>query len=245
MKRLLFVTLTFLFPLFIIAGGEVTSPGSKEFDKGDKYYNGWGTKVNYAKALKWYLKAAEKGYARAQCQLGVMYENGQGVVKDLNEAEKWYKKALEVDLNDETARKYLANLQKKKAEIQRLTANNEVTGQKADSKSQPKSQELTVKSLTADSSDLSARLKDYERKDLNHNVCALLKIQMMDELERVEGNYIGDIVKRGVESWVYLTDGSKEVKLYPKAHFPLSIKFEDYGIRSLKGKSTYLLILTE
>ena len=68
---------------------------------------------------------------------------------------------------------------------------------------------------------------------------------MMDELERVEGNYIGDIIKRGLEVWVYLTDGSKEVKLYPKSHFPLSINFDDYGIRSLKSKFTYLLILTE
>lgn len=246
MKRLLFITLTLLFPLFIQAQQAEVFPGSEEFDKGDKYFHGWyGKKVNYGKALKWYLKAAEKGYTRAQCQLGVMYENGQGVTKDLNEAEKWYKKALLEEPSNETFRKKFANLQKKKAEIETLTANNGATGQKTDSRPQPKSEELAVKSLTAVSSDLSARIMDNERKDLNGNACALLKIQMMDELERVEGNFIGNIDKRGLEFWVYLTDGTKEVKLYPKTHFPLSIKFEDYGVRSLKGKSTYLLILTE
>jgi len=93
MKRLLFIALTLLFPLIVIAGGEVDPPGTNEFQKGEKYFHGYyGTKVNYTKALKWYRKAAELGHKTAQCQLGIMYENGNGVAKDLNEAEKWYKR---------------------------------------------------------------------------------------------------------------------------------------------------------
>ena len=67
----------------------------------------------------------------------------------------------------------------------------------------------------------------------------VIMIQMMDELDRGEGNYISKPIKRGFETWVYLTDGSKEVKQYPKAHLPLSINFNNFGIKSLKGKSTY------
>ena len=244
MKRLLFIALTLLFPLFVMAQGSIESPGENEFYKGELYFHGkYGTKVDYAKALKWYRKAAEKGYSDAFTQLGIMYENGKGVAKDLNEAEKWYKKALEDDPFDETVQKYLTNLQKKKAELQKFETKNSTS--QTGGKAQPKSIEMTVKSLTAVTSDMTARLSEFERKDKVGVVCALLKIQMMDELERVEGNYIGAPVKRGLETWVYLTDGCKEVKLYPKAHLPLSIYFNDYGIKSLKSKSTYLLILKE
>ena len=244
MKRLLFIVLTLLFPLIVMAQGAEHSPGDDEFEKGEKYFHGYyGTKVDYPKALKWYRKAAEKGHTVALCQLGVMYENGNGVAKDLNEAEKWYMKALEQDSYDETVQKHLTRLQKKKAELQKFATNNNASP--TGNKQQPKSQEMTVKSLTAVTSDLTAGLIEYERKDYNGKACAILKIQMMDELDRVEGNYIGKPIKRGLETWVYLTDGSKEVKLYPKAHLPLLINFNNFGIKSLKSKSTYQLILTE
>jgi hypothetical protein len=37
-------------------------------------------------SAKWFHKAAEKGYAEAQYNLGVYYAKGEGVVKDLVEA---------------------------------------------------------------------------------------------------------------------------------------------------------------
>ena len=48
-----------------------------------------------ATAVKWYRKAAEQGYANAQCSLGVMYANGQGVGQSDAMAVKWYRKAAE------------------------------------------------------------------------------------------------------------------------------------------------------
>ncbi len=48
-------------------------------------------------AVKWYRKAAEQEYARAQSGLGYMYSNGRGVEKDEVEAVKWYRKAAEQD----------------------------------------------------------------------------------------------------------------------------------------------------
>ena len=134
--------------MIVMAQGAVHSPGDNEFDKGEKYFHGYyGTKVDYAKALKWYQKAAEKGHTTAQCQLGIMYENGNGVAKDLNEAEKWYMKALEDDPFNDTVQKHLTRLQKKKAELQKFANNNNAS--QTGTTQQPKSQEMTVKSLTA------------------------------------------------------------------------------------------------
>ena len=46
-----------------------------------------------AVAEKWYRKAAERGFAEAQNNLGVMYVLGRGVTKDDAEAVKWFRKA--------------------------------------------------------------------------------------------------------------------------------------------------------
>ena len=56
---------------------------------------GQGVPLDYTEAVKWYRKAAEQGYAKAQYNLGVMYANGQGVQQDYTEAVKWYRKAAE------------------------------------------------------------------------------------------------------------------------------------------------------
>ena len=59
------------------------------------YTNGEGVVQDHAEAAKWYRKAAEQGYARAQSALGFMYNTGQGVQQDFAEAEKWFRNAAE------------------------------------------------------------------------------------------------------------------------------------------------------
>lgn len=49
----------------------------------------------YEEAIKWYRKAAEQGYADAQCNLADMYRYGRGVPEDDEEAVKWYREAAE------------------------------------------------------------------------------------------------------------------------------------------------------
>ena len=48
---------------------------------------------DYSKAMKWYLEAASKGNAHAQCQIGNMYNYAEGVPVDYSTAIKWYLKA--------------------------------------------------------------------------------------------------------------------------------------------------------
>ena len=67
------------------------------------YYFGEGVKQDYAKALEWFQKAAEQGYATAQNNLGSMYYNGQGVKVNYAKAAEWFQKAAQQC--DETAQK--------------------------------------------------------------------------------------------------------------------------------------------
>jgi TPR repeat protein len=47
---------------------------------------------------KWLRKAAEQGYAQAQCALGKRYASGRGVRASFEEAEKWLRRAAEQGL---------------------------------------------------------------------------------------------------------------------------------------------------
>jgi hypothetical protein len=54
-----------------------------------KSYYGHGVPQDYAEAAKWYRKAAERGHADAQNELGHAYYNGEGVPRDYAEGAKW------------------------------------------------------------------------------------------------------------------------------------------------------------
>ncbi|MCD7798643.1 MAG: sel1 repeat family protein, partial [Akkermansiaceae bacterium] len=58
---------------------------------------GEGVEQDYAEAVRWYQKAANRGdaWGLGQCALGNCYENGYGVEKNVKEAAHWYRKAAE------------------------------------------------------------------------------------------------------------------------------------------------------
>lgn len=84
---------------------------------------------------------------------------------------------------------------------------------------------------------------DDQRRDYNNQLCALVKIQVLDEITDLEGNVMGDIVNRGVEKWVYMAEGSRNMKIHLKNSLPLTIKFKEYGINSLIGNRVYVLTI--
>jgi TPR repeat protein len=59
------------------------------------YKRGEGVEKDAVQAVHWYRKAAEKGYAQAQCCIGCMYLDGEGVNKDAVQAAHWYRKAAD------------------------------------------------------------------------------------------------------------------------------------------------------
>ena len=68
--------------------------------KGDpeaQYYLGehYADDEDFKTAVKWFQKAADRGNADAQNNLGFCYHEGQGVPQDYDEAVKWYLKAAD------------------------------------------------------------------------------------------------------------------------------------------------------
>ena len=103
-------------------------------------------------------------------------------------------------------------------------------------------QELKVASFSIVANDLSASIE--QKMDLNGMPCALVKVLVLDKISGVEGNIIGNAIDKGTEKWIYLTSGSKEVKIKTENFFPLHLIFSHYGITALEAKHTYVLTLT-
>ena len=104
-------------------------------------------------------------------------------------------------------------------------------------------QELKVKSFKLASNDLSASLVENLRTDEVGNVCALVKILLLDGISKVQGNVIGDIKEYSSEKWVYLSKGTKEIRIIPMHYKPLRVYFPDFGIDGVESKRTYVLDL--
>ncbi len=99
-------------------------------------------------------------------------------------------------------------------------------------------QELTVKEMKA-TNDISA--SQYERKDLNGQACALIKVSLPSPGVLFEGNVIEPVEYKTGEFWVYMSSGSKELRIkHPQTH-PLHVRFDEYGIKKVESKSTYYL----
>ena len=104
------------------------------------------------------------------------------------------------------------------------------------------SQELKVQSFALSATEIIP--SSEQRKDLNGANCALVKVQVVDGIDRVEGNIIGDIDSRGTEKRIYLTQGTKVFRLYPHSHLPVSVTTSDFDIEKLEGNRVYILRLT-
>jgi TPR repeat protein len=58
------------------------------------YRDGLGVKADDTKAVKYLLRAADRGNARAMWVLSEMYQQGRGVEKDAAKADEWSKLAV-------------------------------------------------------------------------------------------------------------------------------------------------------
>ena len=110
---------------------------------------------------------------------------------------------------------------------------------------QGEAQEYKVVSFEQVPTDLSARVGTTVRVDGEGKKCALLKVYVPDRIAKARGNTVGDIISEGMEKWVYLTDGSKEVELVFDQHYPLHIKFIDFDYPVLTQQFVYILKLAE
>ena len=104
-------------------------------------------------------------------------------------------------------------------------------------------QELKVKSFSLAATDISAQTQ--QRKDLNDEPCALVKVQFVGDILDVEGNVIKPLVKKGNETWAYMTHGSQQMKVLTKDYLPIMVDFSNYGISQVEKNKTYVLVLTK
>lgn len=83
-------------------------------------------------------------------------------------------------------------------------------------------QELTVKDFHIDPSDISA--VRYEVKDLNGEMCALVKIGLVLQDVTFEGSVVKSEFKDG-EWWVYMVDKSWWLNIKTMKYLPLRYEF--------------------
>ena len=104
-------------------------------------------------------------------------------------------------------------------------------------------QKLSVESFVLAPTDITAQTEG--RKDLNGDACALVKISFVGDVLDVEGNVIKPLVKRNNETWAFMTQESRQMKVVTKDYLPLMVTFGDYGIEKLQSNRTYVLTLTK
>lgn len=102
-------------------------------------------------------------------------------------------------------------------------------------------QELTIRSFR-ESNDIIARVD--ERKDLNKQPCALIKVQVALKDVQFEGSIIGKPIYKTSEYWVYVPQGRQSLRVKHPDYLPLEIKLP-YGdeVKELKGNRVYILTL--
>ena len=104
-------------------------------------------------------------------------------------------------------------------------------------------QTLKVVGMQTADRDLSARTVENMRQDTNGNPAALVKVQLPEEGASFEDSYVlpGDIDYKTGEYWVYMAEGAKKLKVKFPHCLPVTVTFDDYGIKTLVGKVTYVI----
>lgn len=101
---------------------------------------------------------------------------------------------------------------------------------------------LKVEKFEPEPFDLTAY--HHQRLDLNDVPCALVKVCIPVKGMVFEGSIIGDCANKAGEYWVYMTAGTKFIKIKHETVTPLFIRFSDYNIHKLLTKQTYTLVLS-
>ena len=102
-------------------------------------------------------------------------------------------------------------------------------------------QKLTVESFKLAPSDLTAQTQP--RKDTNNFNCAVVKVLFVGDIIDFGGNIVKPVVKYTNETWVYMPQRSRQLKITTKDYLPLMVTFEDYRVDKLESNRTYVLTL--
>lgn len=101
-------------------------------------------------------------------------------------------------------------------------------------------QNLSIEGFNNLPLDLSSRTESV--KDNNNVPCALVKIICNDEITDVQGNVVKS-EEYGNEYWVYLSEGTKYIKIFTRHHAPLDFNIIDFLKTGAISQTTYKLEL--
>lgn len=102
-------------------------------------------------------------------------------------------------------------------------------------------QEVQVKTFKELTTDISART--HRRYDMNDEACALVKVQFPNNGASFEGFVVGDAEFKSNEYWVYVSPGSKRLKMHLPGYPTIEIEYATYGIPKLESNVTYCIVL--
>ena len=97
--------------------------------------------------------------------------------------------------------------------------------------------QLELKSFKHDAADIDA--VQYPKEDVNHNICALVKVGLAEPGAVFEGDIIGTPDYKNGEYWVYLIEGATWLNIKTKNYAPLRYDFPE----PLNSKSTYIMLV--
>lgn len=101
--------------------------------------------------------------------------------------------------------------------------------------------QIKVIEVSVSSNDISAVTK--KRIDLNGKTCALVKVEMSSPQAKFQGNIVGEVAYSTSEYWVYVSPGTKQMKIMHPEQSTVLIDFPQYGINQLDGGNTYYVQL--
>lgn len=102
-------------------------------------------------------------------------------------------------------------------------------------------QEFIVEKVAEISSEEVAAIDP--REDLNGDPCAALIVECLS-VDNIffSGNIIGDVERKNDTYLLYITEGTKRIKLMHEDYFPATIEFLQYGT-TIKGGHMYKVVL--
>lgn len=104
-------------------------------------------------------------------------------------------------------------------------------------------QDIEVKKFEPLEKDQTATLSP--RKDINGADCALVLVESLKKGLEFEGWVVGDVEYKNDSYFVYMANGSKNLKIKHPDYQTKAVVFGDYGIGSLKGGQIYSLCIVD
>ena len=104
-------------------------------------------------------------------------------------------------------------------------------------------QKLLVESFLVLPTDISA--SKFARKDGNGIDGGLIKVLLPMNDVKFEGNIILPIEKKTSEYWVYMTEGSKELKISIPGYALVLVDFRKWGVDGIVSKMSFVLEISK